>query len=176
MWRHLKTVITFCFSDTFMAHNLYSGFAIQNTFMSTAIIGRMVMQRHPLSAIPLTSLSIFAQLPTLRWNIFLTKALLAFWLIPNWFSRLCNQNGYLNSILMLRWDGHFNVKFCMYILVSSPDGDASTSGPNRQCEKERKHPKQSYPIIPFVWYIGSFQSNCLRVGFVRNAMARVICL
>ena len=25
-----------------MAHNLYSGFAIQNTFMSTAIIGRMV--------------------------------------------------------------------------------------------------------------------------------------
>ena len=39
-----------------MAHNLYSGFAIQNTFMSTAIIGRMVLQRHyPLSAILLTS-------------------------------------------------------------------------------------------------------------------------
>ena len=54
-----------------MAHNLYSGFAIQNTFMSTATIGRMVLQRHyPLSAILLTSLSIFAQLPTLRWNIF----------------------------------------------------------------------------------------------------------
>ena len=29
-----------------MAHNLYSGFAIQNTFMSTAIIGRMELQRH----------------------------------------------------------------------------------------------------------------------------------
>ena len=43
-----------------MAHNLYSGSAIQNTFMSTAIIGRMVLQRHyPLSAILLTSLSIF---------------------------------------------------------------------------------------------------------------------
>ena len=51
-----------------MAHNLYSGFAIQNTFMWTAIIGRMVLQRHyPLSAILPTSLSIFA-LPTLRWN------------------------------------------------------------------------------------------------------------
>ena len=46
-----------------MAHNLYSGSAIQNTFMSTAIIGRMVLQRHyPLNAILLTSLSIFAQL------------------------------------------------------------------------------------------------------------------
>ena len=91
-----------------MTHNLYSGFAIQNTFMSTAIIGRMVLQRHyPLSAILLTSLSIFAQLPTLRWNIFLTKALLAIWVIPNWFSRFCSQNGYLNSKLMLRWDGHF---------------------------------------------------------------------
>ena len=108
MWRHLKTVITFCFSDTFMAHNLYRGFAIQNTFMSTAIIGRMVLQRHyPLNAILLTSLSIFAQLPTLRWNIFLTKALLALWVIPNSFSRFCSQNGYLNSKLMLRWDGHF---------------------------------------------------------------------
>ena len=50
-----------------MAHNLYSGFAIQNTFMSTAMIGRMVLQRHyPLSAILPASLSIFAQLPTLR--------------------------------------------------------------------------------------------------------------
>ena len=57
-----------------MAHNLYRGFAIQNTFMSTAIIGRMVLQRHyPLSAILLTSLSIFAQLPTLRWNIFFNE-------------------------------------------------------------------------------------------------------
>ena len=76
---------------------------------STAIFGRIVMWRHyPLSAIPLTSLSIFAQLQTLRWNIFLTKALLAFWVIPNWFSRVCSQNGYLNSKLMLRWDSHFN--------------------------------------------------------------------
>ena len=39
---------------------------------------------------------------------FLTKAPLAFWVIPNWFSRVCSQNGYLNSKLMLRWDGHFN--------------------------------------------------------------------
>ena len=47
----------FCFSDTFMAYNLYSGFAIQNTCMSTAIISRMVLQRHYLlSAILLTSL------------------------------------------------------------------------------------------------------------------------
>ena len=53
-----------------MAHNLYSGFDVQNTFMSTAIIGRMVMQRHYLSAILLTPLSIFAQLPTLRSHFF----------------------------------------------------------------------------------------------------------
>ena len=46
-------------------------FAIQNTFMSTAIIGRMVLQRHyPLSAILLMFLSIFAQPPTLRWFFF----------------------------------------------------------------------------------------------------------
>ena len=58
-------------SDTFMAHNLHSSFAIRNTFISTAIIGRMVLQRHyPVSAILLTSLWIFAQLPTLRWKIF----------------------------------------------------------------------------------------------------------
>ena len=38
---------------------------------------------------------------------FLTKALLAFWVIPNWFSKFCSQNGYLNSKLVLRWDGHF---------------------------------------------------------------------
>ena len=37
----------------------------------------------------------------------LTKALLVFWVIPNWFSRFCSKNGYLNSKLMLRWDGHF---------------------------------------------------------------------
>ena len=34
------------------------------------------------------------------------KALLAFWVTTNWFSRFCSQNGYLNSKLMLRWDGH----------------------------------------------------------------------
>ena len=87
-----------------MAH---SGFAIQNTFMSTAIIGRMVLQRHYLlSAILLTSLSTFAQLRTLRWNIFSTRTLLAFWVIPNWFPEFCRQNGYLNSKLMLRWGSH----------------------------------------------------------------------
>ena len=91
-----------------MAHNLYSGFAIEDTFMSTTIIGRLDMQRHYLSAILLTSLSIFAQLPTLRLNIFSTKTLLAFWVIPNWFSKFCSQNDHLNSKLMLRWDSPFN--------------------------------------------------------------------
>ena len=51
-----------------MAHNLYSGFAVQNTFTSTAVpINELseVLQRHYLlSAILLTSLSIFAQLTT----------------------------------------------------------------------------------------------------------------
>ena len=57
-----------------MAHNLYSGFAIQNAFMSTVVLINdvsEVFQRHYLlSTILLTSLSIFAQLPTLRSNIF----------------------------------------------------------------------------------------------------------
>ena len=57
-----------------MAHNLYRGFAIQNTFMSTVVLINEVseaLQRHYLiSAILLMSLSIFAQLPTLRSNIF----------------------------------------------------------------------------------------------------------
>ena len=70
-----------------MAHELYSDFAIQNTFMSTVVLVNEVsevLQRHyPLSAILLTSLSIFAQLPTLKSNIFSTKALLALWVIPN---------------------------------------------------------------------------------------------
>ena len=70
-----------------MAHNLYSDFAIQNTFMSTVVIINEVsevLQRHYLlSAILLTSLSIFAQLPTLGSNIFSTKTLLAFWVITN---------------------------------------------------------------------------------------------
>ena len=70
-----------------------------------------VLQRHYLlSAILLTSLSIFAQLPTLRSNTFSTKTLLAFWVIPNWFSKFCRQNGYLNSKLMLRWDSPFNAR------------------------------------------------------------------
>ena len=53
-----------------MAHNLYGSFAIQNTFMSTVVLMNEiseVLERHYLlSAILLTSLSIFAQLPTLR--------------------------------------------------------------------------------------------------------------
>ena len=52
-----------------MAHNLYSGFVIQNTFTSTVVLVNEVsevLQRHYLlSAILLTSLSLFAQLPTL---------------------------------------------------------------------------------------------------------------
>ena len=60
-----------------MAHNLCSGFAIQNTFMSTVILFNEVselLQRHYLlSAILPTSLSTFAQLPTLRSNIFFNE-------------------------------------------------------------------------------------------------------
>ena len=61
-----------------MAHELYSDFAIQNTFMSTVVLVNEVsevLQRHyyPLSAILLTSLSIFAQLPTSRSNIFFNE-------------------------------------------------------------------------------------------------------
>ena len=42
--------------------------------MSTAIIGRMVLQRHyPLSAILLTSLSIFAQLPNFEMKYFFNE-------------------------------------------------------------------------------------------------------
>ena len=50
---------------------------------------------------------------------FSTKALLAFWVIPNWFSRFCSQNGYLNSKLMLRWDGHFNAMAHSRICLST---------------------------------------------------------
>ena len=57
-----------------MAHELYSEFPIQNTFMSTVVLVNEVsevLQRHyPLSAILLTSLSIFPLLPTSRSNIF----------------------------------------------------------------------------------------------------------
>ena len=60
-----------------MAHELYSDFAIQNTLMSTVVVVNEVteeLQRHyPLSAILLTSLSIFAQLPTSRSNIFFNE-------------------------------------------------------------------------------------------------------
>ena len=69
-----------------------------------------VLQRHYLrSAILLTSLSlsIFAQLPTLRSNIFSSKTLLAFWVIPNCFSKFGSQIAYLNSKLMLSWDSPF---------------------------------------------------------------------
>ena len=44
----------------------------------------------------------------IKYFFFSTKALLAFWVIPNWFSKFCRQNDYLNSKLMLRWDSHFN--------------------------------------------------------------------
>ena len=33
LWRHLKTVITFCCSDTFMAHILYSGLTVWQNVM-----------------------------------------------------------------------------------------------------------------------------------------------
>ena len=70
-----------------MAHELYSDFAIQNTFMSTVVIVNEVsevLQRHyPLSAILLASLSIFAQLADFEIKYFSTKALLAFWVIRN---------------------------------------------------------------------------------------------
>ena len=57
-----------------MAHELYSDFAIKNIFMSTVVLVNEVsevLQRHyPLSAILLTFLSIFAQLPTSSSNIY----------------------------------------------------------------------------------------------------------
>ena len=60
-----------------MEHNLYSGFAIQNTFMSTVVLineVREILQRHsPVSAILLTTLSIFSQPPTLISNIFFNE-------------------------------------------------------------------------------------------------------
>ena len=60
-----------------MAHELYSYIPIQNTFMSTVVLVNEVsevLQRHyPLSAILLTSLSIFAQLPTSRSNFFFNE-------------------------------------------------------------------------------------------------------
>ena len=56
-----------------MAHN-FSGFAVQNTFISTVVFINAVsevLQRHYLLiAILLMSLSIFAQVPTLISNIF----------------------------------------------------------------------------------------------------------
>ena len=60
-----------------MAHKLYSDFPIQNslgTFMSTVVlvneVSEVLQHHYPLSAILLTSLSIFAQLPTSGSNIF----------------------------------------------------------------------------------------------------------
>ena len=71
-----------------MAHNIYSGFPIQNTFMSTVVLiseeSEVLQRHHLLSAILLTSLSIFAQLPCdFEIKYFSTKTLLAFWVIPN---------------------------------------------------------------------------------------------
>ena len=107
----MKIVVTFCCSDTCMAHKLYSGFAMQNTFMWTVVfINELskVLQSHSfLNAILLASLSIFAHLPTLRSNIFSTRALLAFWVVPDWFSIFSSQIGYLNSKLVLKWDSPF---------------------------------------------------------------------
>ena len=49
-----------------MLHNLYSIFAIQNTFMSTVVlineVSEVLQDHYLLSAILLTSLSIFTQL------------------------------------------------------------------------------------------------------------------
>ena len=60
-----------------MARHIYSGFAIQNNFMSTVVlineVTEVVQRHYLLSAILLTSLSIFAQLPTLRSNIFFNE-------------------------------------------------------------------------------------------------------
>ena len=57
-----------------MAHKSYSGFAIQNTFMSTVVpineVSEVLQRLSFLSAILLMSLSIFEQQPTLRSNIF----------------------------------------------------------------------------------------------------------
>ena len=108
------TVITFCFSDTFMAHNLYSGFAIQNTFMSTVVlfqwskwsIATSLSPKCYSANVPLD----FCSTADFEIKYFSTKTLLAFWVIPNWFSKFCRQNGYLNSKLMLRWDSHFKHK------------------------------------------------------------------
>ena len=60
-----------------MAHELYSDFAIQNTFMSTVVlvneVSEVLQRDYPLSAILLTSLPIFAQLRTSRSNIFFNE-------------------------------------------------------------------------------------------------------
>ena len=52
-----------------MAYKLYSGFAIQNIFMSTVVhindVSEVLQRHYLLRTILLMSLSIFAQLPTL---------------------------------------------------------------------------------------------------------------
>ena len=112
MWRHLKTVITFCFSNTFMAHNLYLQWFCYSkhlhvnrnyrpNFTATSLSPKCCSANVPLD---------FCTNTDFEMKYFLTKALLAFWVIPNWFSRVCSQNGYINSKLMLRWDGHFNTR------------------------------------------------------------------
>ena len=99
-----------------MAHNIHSGFAIQNTFMSTAIIGRMVPQRYyPPSAnysanVPLD----FCTTADFEMKYLFNEGTAGvLGNLPNWFSRFCSQNGYLNSKLMLRWDGHFKIEKCV---------------------------------------------------------------
>ena len=68
-----------------MAHNLYNGFAIQNTFMSTVILINEVsevLQRHYLAHSANVLLD-FCTTADFEIKYFSTKALLAFWVIPN---------------------------------------------------------------------------------------------
>ena len=107
IWRQS---LHFCFSDTFMAHNIHIQWFCYSKYLH-------VNRNHRPNGTA-TSLSpkcysgnvllVFCATADFEMKYFLTKALVAFWLIPNWFSRFCSQNGYLNSKLIYRWDGHFN--------------------------------------------------------------------
>ena len=72
-----------------MAHELYSDFPIQNTFMSTVVpvheVSEVLQRHYPLSAILLTSGVPLDFCTTADFEIkyFSTKALLAFCVIPN---------------------------------------------------------------------------------------------
>ena len=139
MWRHLNTVITFCFSDTFMAHNLCSGFAIQKHLhvnrnyrpngTATSLSPKCYSANVPLD---------FCTTADFEMKYFLMKALLAFWVIPNWFSRFCSQNGYLNSKLMLRWDGHFKSTKAKSTLFCLSTDDITSWQSNINCDSQDK--------------------------------------